>query len=194
MQDLRLTPTSYIVLGLLSLLGEATPYELKGAAASSIGSFWSLQHAQFYTEPERLARAGYVREEREEGGRRRKHYRLTAEGRRALEAWARAPTGELAEVREPALLRLFFGADPRALATVQAEAHRVRLAEFEGLRQQPTGERPRGPSLALEYGIAYERMAVEFWERLAREGEPHEERGRRRARSPRGAGARRRGA
>jgi PadR family transcriptional regulator, regulatory protein AphA len=70
--DIRLTPASYIVLGLLNQAGEATPYDLKRMVAASIGNFWSLQHAQLYTEPERLAAAGLLTEKREEGGRRRK--------------------------------------------------------------------------------------------------------------------------
>ena len=67
-RDLRLTPTSYIVLGLLDRHGEATPYELKGLAAAGVGNFWSLQHAQLYTETARLAEAGYLDEEREDPG------------------------------------------------------------------------------------------------------------------------------
>jgi PadR family transcriptional regulator, regulatory protein AphA len=74
MQELRLTPTSYIVLGLLEWGGRCTPYELKGLVAESVGNFGTLQHAQLYTEPARLAAAGYVTEEKEEGGRRRKLY------------------------------------------------------------------------------------------------------------------------
>jgi DNA-binding PadR family transcriptional regulator len=72
--EIRLTPTSYIVLGLIEGGGEATPYDLKQAVAASLGDFWTLQHAQLYTEPERLAGAGYLKERREEGGRRRRHY------------------------------------------------------------------------------------------------------------------------
>ena len=86
-KELRLTPTSFIVLGLIDLGGEATPYELKGLAAEGVGNFWSLQHAQLYTETARLAAAGYLDEEREESGRRRKLYRLTARGREALRDW-----------------------------------------------------------------------------------------------------------
>ena len=57
MQDAaRLTPTSYIVLGLLAWMGESTPYRLKQVVARSVGNFWTLQHAQLSTEPERLAR------------------------------------------------------------------------------------------------------------------------------------------
>ena len=55
MQCIRLTPTSYIVLGLLELAGESTPYGLKQLMARSVGYFWTLQHAQLYTEPARLA-------------------------------------------------------------------------------------------------------------------------------------------
>ena len=58
-----------------------TPYALKQMVARSVGYFWTLQHAQLYTEPERLAGAGYVTEERERGGRRRKLYTITAAGR-----------------------------------------------------------------------------------------------------------------
>src|SRR4051794_31960428 len=69
---IRLTPTSYVVLGLVRELGEATPYALKQAAALSVGNFWSLQHAQLYSEPERLAKAGLLDEELETTGPRRK--------------------------------------------------------------------------------------------------------------------------
>src|SRR4051812_26742734 len=71
-----LTPTSYIVLGLLAFAGEATPYELKAGHAGSVGSFWSVPHSQLYAEPDRLAAAGLVSVRREDGGRRRKHYAL----------------------------------------------------------------------------------------------------------------------
>ncbi|MET0761683.1 MAG: PadR family transcriptional regulator, partial [Thermoleophilaceae bacterium] len=124
MQEPRLTPTSYIVLGLLSWAGEATPYRLKQLVAGSIGFFWTLQHAQLYTEPERLARGGYVTERREEGGRRRKLYKLTDKGREALAEWRAEPTARLSEVRDLGLLKLFFGADAGELAEVQLDAHR----------------------------------------------------------------------
>lgn len=59
----RLTAVSYMVLGLIERAGEATPYQLKQVAARSVGNFWSIQHAQLYTEPERLAAAGLLAEE-----------------------------------------------------------------------------------------------------------------------------------
>ncbi|HTZ63099.1 MAG TPA: PadR family transcriptional regulator, partial [Solirubrobacteraceae bacterium] len=70
--EIELTPTSHIVLGLLSLSGQATPYDLKQMVSASVGHFWSLPHSQLYAEPARLARAGYVTEQQEPDGRRRK--------------------------------------------------------------------------------------------------------------------------
>jgi PadR family transcriptional regulator, regulatory protein AphA len=166
-QEIRLTPTSYIVLGLLELAGESTPYALKQLVGSSVGYFWTLQHAQLYTEPERLATAGYVSETREETGRRRRLYTITAKGRAALEEWRTEPTSELAELREPALLKLFFGADPKRLAATQVAANRERLAEYEAIRDSMPDDVPAGPRQALEMGIRFERAAVEFWEELA---------------------------
>jgi DNA-binding PadR family transcriptional regulator len=169
-QAIRLTPASYIVLGLLERSGEATPYQLKGMLVASVGNFWSLQHAQLYSEPERLARAGYLEETREPGGRRRKRYRLRASGRAALQAWVGEPSSELPELRDVALLKLFFGADPQPLAAAQLEAHREKLREYEQKREQLQGHVPPGPLATLAAGIAHEREWVRYWERLGKAG------------------------
>src|SRR3954470_23303124 len=149
------------------MAGESTPYALKQLVAGSVGFFWTLQHAQLYTEPERLAAAGYLTEKREETGRRRKLYSITAKGRRALEDWRTEPPTDLAELREPALLKLFFGADPEALAAVQIPANRARLAEYEAIRDSMLDCLPAGPRWAREMGIRFERAAIAFWEELA---------------------------
>ncbi len=167
MQEIRLTPTSYIVLGLLERAGDSTPYRLKQLVAGSVGYFWTLQHAQLYTEPERLAKAGYLTEERERGGRRRKLYKVTDKGRRALEEWRAEATDAIPELRAPALLKLFFGADPAALAPLQIEAHRRKLAEYEAICDSMPDSVPEGPRLALDAGIASSRQQIEWWRRLA---------------------------
>ncbi|HVS29800.1 MAG TPA: PadR family transcriptional regulator [Solirubrobacteraceae bacterium] len=167
MQAIKLTPTSYIVLGLLDVVGEATPYDLKQMVAGGVGNLWSLQHAQLYSEPERLTKAGYLSERRERGGRRRKHYSLTDQGRRALAAWVAEPTSEFTQLRDVGLLKLFLGADPATVAAAQLELHSGKLAEYE--RAQNTlaaGEGPPGPRLALEAGIGHEREYVRFWSRF----------------------------
>ncbi len=169
MAGIRLTPTSYIVLGLIERVGEATPYELKGLVVGGIGNFWSLQHAQLYTEPERLTRAGYLKENRERGGRRRKHYKLTAAGREALLAWVSEPTDELPELRDVALLKLFFDADAPPLADAQLTAHREKLREYEQLARQAGDDQPPGSLTTLQAGIAHEREWVRYWQRLREE-------------------------
>jgi DNA-binding PadR family transcriptional regulator len=164
MQEPRLTPISFIVLGFVDWAGETTPYGLKQLVAASVGNFWTLQHAQLYTEPERLAKAGYLTERRERGGRRRKLYEITAKGRRALAAWRAEPTDAIPELRAPALLKLFFGADPAELAPLQIESCRRKLAEYEQIRDTMPADVPEGPRLALDAGIANARQQIEWWE------------------------------
>ena len=167
MQGIRLTPTSYIVLGLLELAGESTPYGLKQLMAGSVGYFWTLQ-------PARLAEAGYVTEKREETGRRRKLYALTDKGRRALEEWRTESTSELAELREPALLKLFFVADQKALAATQIPANEAQLTELEQIRDTLPDDVPEGPRQTLEMGMRFQRAMIAFWQELA-EGRPRRE-------------------
>ena len=168
--DPTLTPTSYIVLGLLAAAGSSTPYALKQGVAGSIGHFWSVPHSQLYAEPERLARAGLVTEEREPGGRRRRVYAISDRGRQALAAWLGDDDVRLPELRDAGLLKLFFGADPGTIAPHLAAGHRERLALFrsihEGLERMgdPAG---RGALLTLEAGIAHAEVWVAFWEGLA---------------------------
>jgi PadR family transcriptional regulator AphA len=166
----NLTPTSAIVLGLLELIGEGTPYDLKQAVGMTVGHFWTFQHAQLYTETERLAKAGLLRVDREEGGRRRKRYALTPAGRRALNAWRAEPATDVAELRDLGILKLFLGADPKSLGEAQLDAHKAKLREYEEIRKIDIGVEPRGPWIALESGIEHERQMIRFWKRLA-EGE-----------------------
>lgn len=168
MQGPRLTPTSYIVLGLLSRVGEATPYDLKRMVAGSVGNLWSVQHAQLYTEPERLAKGGYLTEDRERSGRRRRRYAITERGREALREWISRPTDDFTELRDPGLLQLFFGANPAELASTQLRVHEGKLREYEEVRARGSADAPAGPRLALEAGIGHEREWIRFWRRLAK--------------------------
>jgi DNA-binding PadR family transcriptional regulator len=163
----RLTPTSYVVLGLIEQMQPASPYDLKRAVALGVGQFWSLPHTQLYAECTRLAEEGLLSERREEKGRRRRIYRLTKSGAEALDRWRSEPTGELYELRDAGLLKLFFGADPKTLAPPQLEAHTVRLREYEELLEygREMGA-PAGAIHAVEAGIGHEREYVRFWKRL----------------------------
>src|SRR6185503_8111564 len=106
--SLRLGTTSYVVLGSVALRGPSTSYDLKRFVEVTLGHFWSFPHSQLYAEPDRLARAGLLTERREEGGRRRRTYTITAEGRDALEAWLREPSSGGSELRDLGMLKLFF--------------------------------------------------------------------------------------
>lgn len=173
MSSVNLTPTSYLVLGLVAGLGSATPYEMKQMVAASLGYFWSFPHSQLYAESDRLVEAGLLEVDQEEGGRRRKRYSVTADGKRALEAWLSDPAAEGAETRDPGLLKLFFGGltDPahvEALALAQIEHHRQHLALYEAI-EAAIKDSPdlRFPYLTLRLGITTTRANLEFWEELA---------------------------
>jgi DNA-binding PadR family transcriptional regulator len=159
----RLSQSSFVVLGLIELTEPATPYDLKQLAALSTNNFWSLPHTQLYGECARLADEGLLSERQEQTGRRRRRYRLTARGRRALERWRGEPTGELYELRDEGLLKLFFGGDPEKLARMQLASHGARLEVYEGLLERAAGEMPAGQRLALEAGIGHEREFIRFW-------------------------------
>jgi DNA-binding PadR family transcriptional regulator len=178
---LRLTPTSYLVLGLLAREGPSTPYELERHVRATLGNFWSFPHTLLYSEPPRLAQFGLVDEVRETTGRRRRVFTATAAGNAALRRWLDRPSNEPTELRDPGLLQLFFGdlapAESRLrLAEQQLAIHRAKLAAYQQDqrlesrtpttdRGQRTVEHWRGETLPM--GIAYEAGAVSFWAGVA---------------------------
>ena len=173
MKPPKLTPTSYVVLGLIAHSGRATSYDLKRIVALSIGNVWSFPHAQLYTEPERLAGLGLLREEREKGGRHRRHFTITAAGKTALREWLCTAPEEPRELRDPGLLRLFFADmmesnELNHLAKTQEDYHRDRLRLLEAEKERLDLERQWAPSRSpLQMGLDYERAATAFWRDVA---------------------------
>ena len=178
LESVSLTPTSYLVLGLLARDGTSTPYELKRHVAATIGHFWSFPHALLYKEPARLADLGLLVEDRELDGRRRRLFTITPAGRQALREWLGQPARQPTELRDIALLQLFFAdLEPSsarlAIAREQVSLHREQLAGYEaGQRSQAAHNRLGGGTrtfeqwrgLTLAMGLLYERAAIEFWE------------------------------
>jgi DNA-binding PadR family transcriptional regulator len=170
---MRLNPISYVVLGLIGLRGPSTAYELKRATNRSIAYFWPFPHAQLYTEPKRLAEAGLLSEEQEVGGRNRKTYHLTEAGRVALSDWLARQPDEFFEIRDTAMLQLFFGSFTTrdqiiALAESQIEAHRKRLEIY--IESETSGSARFGYTRrmsTLRFGILLEKAYIEFWEEIA---------------------------
>ncbi|HEV3225559.1 MAG TPA: PadR family transcriptional regulator [Acidimicrobiales bacterium] len=172
MKKPSLTPTSYLVLGLVARLGECTSYDMKRTVSHSIGYFWTFPHSQLYAEPARLAELGLLTEEQETGGRKRRTYRLTSEGRAALRDWLAEPTDEPTEIRDLAILKLFFGSQAapqqvRDLAEHAADAHRRRLAEYEAIAAIDGIELHERTT--LEMGLRFERNAISYWEQVAKD-------------------------
>ena len=76
----------------------------------------------------------------------------------------------------PALLKLFFGADPAELAPPQIESCRRKLAEYERIRDTMPDNVPAGPRLALDAGITSSRQQIEWWEAVKVSADGHSSR------------------
>jgi PadR family transcriptional regulator, regulatory protein AphA len=170
--ELRLGPVSFLVLGIVAMLGSSTPYDLKRFVQLTVGNFWPFPHTQLYAEPARLAEAGLLEETREETGRRRRHYTITTAGRRRLGEWLSEPVSSPTEYRDLGLLKFFFAelaqpGDVIALAHEQATAQRAQLARYEAIVAR-FGDRPELASRvrSAELGTRLARTAAEFWEEV----------------------------
>ena len=175
MSNRKLTPTSYLVLGAVGFLVRATSYDLKSFVQLSVSHFWSFPHSQLYAEPERLVEMGLLSDERESGGRRRRIYSITDEGRGELEAWLADPETTPFELRDMGVLKLFFGnlarpEDVVRLAERQMEAAKKQLEEYAGIEDRFKDITGLDYQLAtLRCGIAVEQSVLAFWERIAKD-------------------------
>jgi DNA-binding PadR family transcriptional regulator len=132
---MKLTPPSYLLLGMLRL-GVRSGYAIKRSADRSTRNFWPMSLAKVYPELARLEQAGLVTgRDDPQGSRARRSYELTTAGERALVNWLRAPRYAQPQVRDERLLRLFFAdALPRdeqiALLRRQRESDEAEVARI----------------------------------------------------------------
>jgi DNA-binding PadR family transcriptional regulator len=97
---------SYEILGLVGRTG-AAPHDLLRLARRDRMLAWAGE-SQYYVEPKRLARLGYLDAHKEPGKtRERTVYTLTDKGLAALEEWARTPV-RFTPLKSEALLRLLI--------------------------------------------------------------------------------------
>jgi DNA-binding PadR family transcriptional regulator len=103
----RLTPFSFVVLALIGE-GGAGPHDL--ASMMRRGSiYWAAAESQWYGEPKRLERLGYLRSEKRPGKTgQRTHYLLTRAGRAALREWLARPS-TLPRMQNEAIVRVLAG-------------------------------------------------------------------------------------
>jgi PadR family transcriptional regulator, regulatory protein AphA len=116
-----LTPFSYVVLVLVGE-GGAGPHDLVRMMRRGSVVYWASSASQFYAEPKRLEKLGYLTSTKEPGRtHERTNYRLTDAGRAALRDWLATPVSMPRIQSEPIL---------RVLGAEFADA----AAVLEGLR------------------------------------------------------------
>jgi PadR family transcriptional regulator, regulatory protein AphA len=100
----ELTSLSYVVLTLVGE-GGAGPHDLVRMARTG-RIYWDAAESQWYAEPKRLERLGYLSSRKEPGRTRaRTHYSLTEAGRQALVEWMREPA-RFPRIQHEAVCRL----------------------------------------------------------------------------------------
>ncbi len=154
-----------VILGFLSF-ESMSGYEIKQRVDRSTRFFWAASYGQIYPELRRLAQASLVEgESSPRGGRQRNVYTLTEAGRTALAEWLSGPSLQQ-EVRDEALLKLFFAEalEPEAtLALVRAIGERHRDRREQLLSIEPiaaAGSTTR--HLVLKAGLAFHAAGVEW--------------------------------
>jgi DNA-binding PadR family transcriptional regulator len=168
MEDGHLSPTAYVILGMLGL-GARTGYDIKGIVDKSTRFFWAASYGQIYPELRQLEQDGLVTGKlAPTGGRKRKEYELTDAGREALASWAAAPP-QMPELRDENLLKLFFAdALPLEEALEQLRMRRAGHEEFLAILKEIEalpGEDPPFVDLVLQYGIEYAEFNIEWCKR-----------------------------
>src|SRR5712691_2840899 len=154
-----------VILGLLSVVPRSG-YEIKAAVDRSTRFFWAASYSQIYPELRRLEREGLIEGEDAPNGRRaRRVYRLTAAGRKELEAWLLGRSVTI-ELRDESLLRLIFAdALPREQALGLLEGRRRGHEQFlEVLRaiDARPGQDPPFVDLVLRWGIDFNEWGAEW--------------------------------
>ena len=132
---------------ILTLVGSrgAGPHDLRRNAEQG-RMYWDAAPSQWYAEPKRLAKLGYLDAEKLPGRtRERTHYTLTERGRAALAEWARTPVA-LPRIQNESVVRLLSADLVPTDATLEGLA---------ALRPQ------------IEEQLAYLRAARERWDETA---------------------------
>jgi DNA-binding PadR family transcriptional regulator/ubiquinone/menaquinone biosynthesis C-methylase UbiE len=128
-RTMKLTPPSYLMLGLIRL-GARSGYAIKQTADVSTRFFWPTSLAQVYPQLAQLEHAGLLsRTDDSHGSRRRSAYQLTDAGHEALRTWLRSSRDGTTHFRDEGILRLFAAdalPDEDQLALVRRLRERAR--------------------------------------------------------------------
>lgn len=134
---IKLTPTSYLVLGMVRL-GVSSGYRIKQAADQSTQNFWPTSLAMVYPELARLEAAGMLKRRSDpRGSRKRSAYTITEKGEMALGTWLRSGKVAPVQIRDEAMLKLFLAdalepGDQLELVQRLRERNRKKTNELQG--------------------------------------------------------------
>jgi PadR family transcriptional regulator AphA len=165
------TAVTPVVLGLLSH-GPRSGYDIKAIVDRSTRFFWAASYGQIYPELRRLEDQGLIKgKDAPNGGRTRRVYELTADGRKALVDWLLGNTVTI-ELRDESLLRLFFAdALPHEQALMLLEGrkrgHEEYLEVLRAIDERP-GTDPPFTDLVLRWGLAFNEWGVKWCEEQLR--------------------------
>jgi len=167
----QLTPTGRVVLGMIAF-GKNTGYEIKAFVDRTTRYFWAASYGQIYPELKRLESQGLVRgRSAPSGGRSRTVYELTEAGETALADWLASDEEPAYELRDEAMLKLFFSDSLPGRQIEIVRSMRVRqqrkLAQLREL--EPHASRgPSGAYLTLQLGIGFTEWIVNWCEATER--------------------------
>ena len=170
---MELSSTGRVILGLIA--GQPrSGYDIKAMVDKSTRFFWAASYGQIYPELKRLAERGLIEgSDESQGGRQRTVYSITDAGRETLGAWL--ASGEQAhELRDEALLKLFFSGqasrdDLVSVVETKREEHLDALERFKEIEPLAASSDDFGPLMVLRYGMAYNEFAADWCERALTE-------------------------
>ena len=165
----RLSPTSYALLGYLSMT-PMSGYDLTVAVRKSIDMFWQISKSQIYKELPLLEADGLITgtDVAQDHYPDKRVYELTPAGTAALDDWL--ANGELpAQVSKiPELLKLFFGhrmddRDIRTMLLATRSDHAASVTRLEELIAQLDDYPPaRWVRATARYGLLDHRAVIEW--------------------------------
>lgn len=169
------TAVTWAVLGLLGMK-PMSGYDIKRAVDRTIRHFWAASYGQIYPELKRLEEAGWIAgKDASQGERARRVYKITAQGRRELEAWLHGYETRI-EMRDESLLRLFFADalphdEALGLLAARREGYRMMLTYLRSL-DDGQGADPPFVDLVYRWALDYCEWGIEWCDRQQRRLRP----------------------
>lgn len=155
--------TKYAILGVLSLLGSMSGYDIKKFCDKSISHFWNENFGHIYPVLKQMEDSELILCEAKDDSR-RKNYNVTDKGREELKKWLAEPV-EYQPERSELLLKLSFGSQMNKTDTIEMlnVAKARNLSKFNQLsdihkyylQNKDAKKKPQYPYwlVALRYGI-----------------------------------------